>query len=234
MIDGLVKLPRNVQFMYKEQLARVEARALGCEGWDRDDDDPWQIQVDVNGIAADVLRRATYVGELDGESTVHAELIRPQYQGGLFNRTRSTNQYLTHWIYPYRGKFHPQLVRALLNIVGARANRLCEETQDPQGQPTGREHRAAHPADEARFEVRNLGTDAGDLRREPRVEGSDLRPHLGDLRSDLGEAGLELIGRDVIALLGGHTDGVRDGVGLGRRELGVSERASGRRRACRA
>ena len=71
-------------------------------------------------LRADVLQRAAYVGELDGESTVYAELIRPQYQGGLFNRTRSVNQYLTHWIYPYRGKFHPQMVRALLNIVGAR------------------------------------------------------------------------------------------------------------------
>ena len=30
------------------------------------------------------------------------------------------NQYLTHWIYPYRGKYHPQMVRALLNIVGAK------------------------------------------------------------------------------------------------------------------
>ena len=34
------------------------------------------------------------------------------------NRTRSVNQYLTHRIYPYKGKFHPQLVRAALNIIG--------------------------------------------------------------------------------------------------------------------
>jgi len=27
------------------------------------------------------------------------------------------NQYLTHWIYPYKGKFHPQMIRALLNII---------------------------------------------------------------------------------------------------------------------
>ena len=116
----LIKLPRNVQFMYEHQLARVEGRSLGFQGWDPDEDDPWQVRVNVDGTAADVLRRAAYVGDLDGESTVYAELIRPQYQGGLFNRTRSVNQYLTHWIYPYRGKFHPQMVRALLNIVGAR------------------------------------------------------------------------------------------------------------------
>ena len=112
-------LPRNLQFLYEEQLARIEARALGCERWDRDEDDPWRVRVHVNGTAADVLRRAAYVAELDGEPTVYDQLIRPSYQGGVFNRTRSVNQYLTHWIYPYRGKFHPQMVRALLNILEA-------------------------------------------------------------------------------------------------------------------
>ncbi len=34
------------------------------------------------------------------------------------NQTRSVNQYLTHWIYPYKGKFHPQMIGALLNIIG--------------------------------------------------------------------------------------------------------------------
>ena len=113
-------LQRNVQFLYEEQLARIEGRSLGCERWDRDADNPWQADVHVNGTAADVLSRAAYVGALDGQPTVYAQLIRPNYQGGVFNRTRSVNQYLTHWIYPYRGKFHPQMVRALLNIVGVR------------------------------------------------------------------------------------------------------------------
>ena len=70
--------------------------------------------------AAEVLNRSAYAGTLDGRPTVYAELIRPRYQGGEFNRTRSVNQYLTHWIYPYQGKFHPQMARALLNIAGAR------------------------------------------------------------------------------------------------------------------
>lgn len=113
-------LPRNVQFLYEEHLARVEARSLGCEGWDREEDDPRRVGVQVNGTAAEVLQRAAYVGKLDGQQTVYEQLIRPKYQGGVFNRTRSVNQYLTHWIYPYRGKFHPQMVRALLNIVGAK------------------------------------------------------------------------------------------------------------------
>ena len=34
--------------------------------------------------------------------------------------TRSINQYLTHWFYPYKGKFHPQMIRALANILKVR------------------------------------------------------------------------------------------------------------------
>ena len=117
-------LPRNVQFIYEEHLARIEARSLGCADWARDDDNPWRARVHVNGTGPDVLNRAAYVATLDGTPTVYEQLIRPAYQGGLFNRTRSVNQYLTHWIYPYRGKFHPQMVRALLNILGVRPGSL--------------------------------------------------------------------------------------------------------------
>ena len=106
--------------MYEEQLARVEMQALGCDGWERDADNPWCVNVCANGIAGEVLSRSAYAGALDDDQTVYAQLIRPKYQGGEFNRTRSVNQFLTHWIYPYRGKFHPQMIRALLNIVGAK------------------------------------------------------------------------------------------------------------------
>ena len=105
--------------MYEALLARIEARCLGCEHWKQDNDNPWLVDVRVNGAATDVVvNRAAYVGTLDGNATVYDQLIQPKYQGGIFNRTRSVNQYLTHWIYPYRGKFHPQMTRALLNIVG--------------------------------------------------------------------------------------------------------------------
>lgn len=120
-------LPRNVQFLYEEQLARVELQALGCEDCQRDADNPWLITAHVNGTSADLIQRAAYVGTLDGQPTVYHDLIRPAYQGGTFNRTRSVNQYLTHWIYPYRGKFHPQMVRALMNILDVKSGSLvCE------------------------------------------------------------------------------------------------------------
>ena len=113
-------LQNNVQFLYEEQLAREEIKAFGCGHYKRHPDNPWKVTVRINGMATDLVTRAAYIGTVDECPTIYQQLITPKYQGGKFNRTRSVNQYLTHWIYPYRGKFHPQMVRALLNIVGAR------------------------------------------------------------------------------------------------------------------
>ena len=118
-------LQRNVQFIYEEQLARIEMQAFGCEDLQRDTNNPWQFKVRLNGTDTDVLKRAAYIGTLDSIPTdYYDQLIKPKYQGGEFNRTWSVNQYLTHWIYPYRGKFHPQMIRALLNIVGVTQSSL--------------------------------------------------------------------------------------------------------------
>jgi tRNA G10 N-methylase Trm11 len=56
-------------------------------------------------------RRLAYFQTVNGENTDYFYISRK-------NRTRSVNQYLTHWIYPYKGKFHPQMIRAALNIIG--------------------------------------------------------------------------------------------------------------------
>jgi len=58
-------------------------------------------------------RRLAYFKIVKGEYTDYFRIIQK-------NRTRSVNQYLTHWIYPYKGKFHPQMIRALLNIIELR------------------------------------------------------------------------------------------------------------------
>jgi hypothetical protein len=121
-------LQRNVQFLYEEHMARIELEALGCTDYSRDDQDDWRrISALVNGEASVIRERSAYVGELDDKPTVYSQLVLPKYQGGRFNRTRSVNQYLTHWIYPYRGKFHPQMVRALLNILGVSRGSLLWE-----------------------------------------------------------------------------------------------------------
>jgi hypothetical protein len=122
-----IQLQRNVQFLYEEHLARLEFEALGCRNIARDGDRWNQMTADVNGSSEPMLGRSAYLGRLDDRPSVYGTLNTPQYQGGRFNRTRSVNQYLTHWIYPYQGKFHPQMIRGLLNLLGAKPGDLvCE------------------------------------------------------------------------------------------------------------
>lgn len=115
-----IQLPRNVHFIYEHALAHLELQqGYGLAvSWDMTD--PWTVNASLNGEAGTILERSAYVGSIDGCRSVYSQLVRPAYQGGEYNRTRSENQYLTHWIYPYKGKFHPQMIRAILNIIGAR------------------------------------------------------------------------------------------------------------------
>ncbi len=122
-----IALPRNVQFLYEEHLARVEFAALGCDQIEREGDQWHVMRAHVNGHGDRLRSLSAYAGRVDGQPSVYSQLITPAYQGGRFNRTRSVNQYLTHWIYPYRGKFHPQMVRALFNILGVRPGDVVGE-----------------------------------------------------------------------------------------------------------
>lgn len=108
--NGLV-LFDNVQFIFELALAQLELQALNIN-----------FQV-TNGLREfkpltrknlDVLARKTaYFKAIAGKDSDYYHIIQK-------NNTRSVNQYLTHWIYPYKGKFHPQMIRALLNIIGLR------------------------------------------------------------------------------------------------------------------
>ena len=99
----------NVQFIYELVLAQLELQSLGVK---------FEI---INGFREFRLletqdeeklrKRLAYFKSINGEYTDYFYIIQK-------NRTRSVNQYLTHWIYPYKGKFHPQMIRALLNIIG--------------------------------------------------------------------------------------------------------------------
>ncbi|MEO0157664.1 MAG: hypothetical protein ABIM59_02945, partial [candidate division WOR-3 bacterium] len=96
----------NVQFIYELALAQLELSAFGYEflvenslrrirAWGGDDER--------------FCKRTAYFQSIGDKESVYPFIVSK-------NRTRSINQYLTHWIYPYKGKFHPQMIRALLNI----------------------------------------------------------------------------------------------------------------------
>lgn len=101
-------LMERVQFIYELALAQLELEGLGAK-------------FDVtNSLRKFILKegdeellgsRVAYFQKINGKTTIYEQLVQ-------FNQTKSINQYLTHWIYPYKGKFHPQMIRALLNFIG--------------------------------------------------------------------------------------------------------------------
>ncbi len=99
----------NVQFIYELALAQLELEALGVDFQVTNGLREFKILNDKN--LNEVIKRGAYFKAVNGEYTDYFRIIQK-------NITRSVNQYLTHWIYPYKGKFHPQMIRALLNIIG--------------------------------------------------------------------------------------------------------------------
>ncbi len=78
----------------------------------------------------ELLNRSAYFKTVDGKSTNHYRLCRPlnghitdersaQTQA-YFEEGKYSTGYTTHGLFPYRGKFHPQLVKGLLNILSVK------------------------------------------------------------------------------------------------------------------
>jgi len=102
----------NVQFIYELALAQLELQSLGVDFQVTNGLREFKLikAENLEGLA----KRGAYFKIVNGRYTDYFKIIQK-------NRTRSVNQYLTHWIYPYKGKFHPQMIRALLNIIGLKA-----------------------------------------------------------------------------------------------------------------
>ena len=101
----------NIQFIYELSLAQLELKALGIDFEVTNSLRQFKILNKCPEVAALIRKKASYFKSVDGKYTDYFYIVQK-------NRTRSVNQYLTHWIYPYKGKFHPQMIRALLNIIG--------------------------------------------------------------------------------------------------------------------
>jgi len=75
-----------------------------------------------------LLERSAFIKSIDNQYTKHY-LLYSNYDEKI-NKNRSANTqvyfeegqfstgYATHGLFPYRGKFHPQLIKGLLNILG--------------------------------------------------------------------------------------------------------------------
>jgi DNA modification methylase len=108
MLKWSAELIENVQFIYELALAELELEAFGVKYAIRNSLREFVLK---NPSNVDLLaNRLAYFKTVGKKKTDYYKLTR-------YNQTRSVNQYLTHWIYPYKGKFHPQMIRALLNIL---------------------------------------------------------------------------------------------------------------------
>jgi SAM-dependent methyltransferase len=103
----------NVQFIYELALAQLELLALNVDFEINSGLREFKLLRSSN--LDSVIKRAAYFKMIDGKYTDYFYITQK-------NVTRSVNQYLTHWIYPYKGKFHPQMIRALLNIIKLKEN----------------------------------------------------------------------------------------------------------------
>jgi transcriptional regulator with XRE-family HTH domain len=78
----------------------------------------------------ELVQRGAYFVAVDGQPTNHflictgGGLRLPRDSGArlrsFIGMHRLKSSYATHGLFPYRGKFHPQMVKALLNIMGLR------------------------------------------------------------------------------------------------------------------
>lgn len=99
----------NVQFLYELHLASLELKCFSPQHEILQDFRSFSVQN--GGEIENILKRSAYVYSADGILSDYAKLTK-------YNLTRAFNQYITHWFYPYKGKYHPQMVRALANIIG--------------------------------------------------------------------------------------------------------------------
>ena len=74
-----------------------------------------EVDVDVSALQTLVERLAYF--EKVGDQPTHQKALT-EVQGAVAGN--HAKAYMTHWIYPYKAKFHPQMVRAILNIIGAK------------------------------------------------------------------------------------------------------------------
>jgi SAM-dependent methyltransferase len=113
LVDGLfgkdLQLLDSVNELFELELALLESQSLSRE---------------------DLLTRSAFFKYVNGNPTNHYKLCQP-FNGHIsedrstqtqayFQEGKYSTGYATHGLFPYRGKFHPQLVKGLLNILAVR------------------------------------------------------------------------------------------------------------------
>jgi len=77
----------------------------------------------------DLIKRSAYFKSIEGKPTIHYQTCNLQNleeihrnsslrTKAFFLNGKYSTGYATHSLFPYRGKFHPQMIRSLLNMMG--------------------------------------------------------------------------------------------------------------------
>src|SRR3989344_6612486 len=107
-----LELMDRVQFIYELALAKLELEGLSAKFEATNSMRKFNLLVGNQDV---LKKRVAYFKKINGTTSDYERLVQ-------FNQTTSISQYLTHWIYPYKGKFHPQMIRALMNIIKIQNN----------------------------------------------------------------------------------------------------------------
>jgi len=109
LFGGKYKLLPSVNELFELEMANLEFRVLSEN---------------------DLVKRSAFFKSVNGQLTNH--FLMCSNQGEVVNKYRSAKTkayfesgqfstgYSTHSLFPYRGKFHPQLIKGLFNITGVR------------------------------------------------------------------------------------------------------------------
>lgn len=103
------ELDDKVQFVYEIAFAKRELIGLKVEPEVKLED---KIRFNLNPPFNQeiLLKRLAHFKKIGNNETEYSRVVSR-------NRKKSDNQYLTHWYYPYKGKYHPRLVRSIFNII---------------------------------------------------------------------------------------------------------------------
>ncbi len=106
----VAELDYKIQFVYEVAFAKRELRGLGVNAKAHlNDTIRFEVEssCDVDRLAA----RLAHFRKIGVMETEYSWVVSHNQKG-------SDNQFLTHWYYPYKGKYHPRFVRSIFNILG--------------------------------------------------------------------------------------------------------------------
>jgi len=110
----LAELDNKIQFVYEVAFAKRELTGLGANVTPKlEDTIRFELRPPFNISTDEMVKRLAHFRSVGDKKTEYTKLV-------AMNQKASDNQYLTHWYYPYKGKYHPRLVRSIFNIINVK------------------------------------------------------------------------------------------------------------------